>query len=340
VSTASVGLLDSSEALVALFHGKHANADVTIGSHFRGGLRYSDPLVYPTAAQHADPLPHFVLCVHRVAAIDLELNIDSASPASPLSEPVVAPTEAGCWHTPSLPATILSPYQICRDHKFLAFASVGLLDSNRAWVMLFREKHTNADVTISSHLRGGLLYSDPLIHPTAAQHADPLPKPAVCFRRSLCRLWPRTRHRPCPPVSPLSEPGSVVQSSKDSERIRLPGGLHGESCYVLFRDHFSNMLYGAGVCCFSALYGRTLSRAAFRTKAPPIDWHLQLSQLKQIHTLRTVSGYRGILRLSMLPSLRLMRRTLTPTSTTSGGSLKTSRVAQLATPRSYHCRCC
>jgi hypothetical protein len=42
---------------------------------------------------------------------------------------------------------------------------------------------------------------------------------------------------------------------------------------------------------------------------PPL--HLQLSQFKQIHTLRTVSG-RGILRLCLLPSLRLRTRTLTP----------------------------
>jgi hypothetical protein len=33
----------------------------------------------------------------------------------------------GCWHTPSLPATIVSR----------GFASVGLLDSNEAWVTLF-----------------------------------------------------------------------------------------------------------------------------------------------------------------------------------------------------------
>jgi hypothetical protein len=89
----------------------------------------------------------------------------------------------GCWHTPSLPATIVSPSRICRDHNFRGFASVGLLDSNEAWVTLFHEKRTNADVTIGSHLRGGLLYSDPLIRPTAAQHANPLPKQVLCVHR-------------------------------------------------------------------------------------------------------------------------------------------------------------
>jgi hypothetical protein len=52
----------------------------------------------------------------------------------------------GCWHTPSLPAVIVSPSRICRDHKFRDFASVGLLDSNETWVTPSHER-TNADVT-------------------------------------------------------------------------------------------------------------------------------------------------------------------------------------------------
>jgi hypothetical protein len=50
--------------------------------------------------------------------------------------------------------------------------------------------------------------------------------------------------------------GFVVQSSKDSERVRRLSGLHGETCYVLLRDHFSNTYYGATP----------------RSKAPPIEW--------------------------------------------------------------------
>ncbi len=41
-----------------------------------------------------------------------------------------------CWYTPSLSATIVSPSWICRDHKLPCFASVGILDSNEAWVRL------------------------------------------------------------------------------------------------------------------------------------------------------------------------------------------------------------
>jgi hypothetical protein len=38
------------------------------------------------------------------------------------------------WHKPSLPTTIVSPSRIWRDNTFCGFASVGLLDSNEAWV--------------------------------------------------------------------------------------------------------------------------------------------------------------------------------------------------------------
>jgi hypothetical protein len=47
-----------------------------------------------------------------------------------------------------------------------------------------------------------------------------------------------------------------VQYSKDSERVRRLSGLYGEACYLLLPDHFSNILYGAGL----------------RSKAPPIEW--------------------------------------------------------------------
>jgi hypothetical protein len=85
-----------------------------------------------------------------------------------------------------------------------------------------------------------------------------------------------------------------VQSSTDSERVLRLSHLHGETCYVLLRDYFSNSLYGA----------------ALHSKAPPIEWHLQLSQLKLIHALRTIFG-EAILRLRLILSLRMRTRTLT-----------------------------
>jgi hypothetical protein len=55
--------------------------------------------------------------------------------------------------------------------------------------------------------------------------------------------------------------------------VRRLSGLYCETSYVLLRDHFSNTLYGATV----------------RSKASPIEWHLQLSQLKRIHAARAVA---------------------------------------------------
>jgi hypothetical protein len=64
--------------------------------------------------------------------------------------------------------------------------------------------------------------------------------------------------------------GFFVQSSKDSVWARRPRGLYDETCCILLRDHFTNTLHGA----------------TLRSKAPPIEWYLQLSQLKRIHVLR------------------------------------------------------
>jgi hypothetical protein len=44
---------------------------------------------------------------------------------------------------------------------------------------LYASLDTNVDVTTSSHLRGGLLYSVHHVRPTAAQQVDPSPKYVV-----------------------------------------------------------------------------------------------------------------------------------------------------------------
>jgi hypothetical protein len=76
------------EAWLTLFHEKRS-------SDLRGGLLYGDTRMRDShAAQHTDLLPRSMLCVHRVAASDLEPDLDPAPPASPLSEPIDTPTEA------------------------------------------------------------------------------------------------------------------------------------------------------------------------------------------------------------------------------------------------------
>jgi hypothetical protein len=184
------------------------------------------------------------------------------------------------------------------------------------------EKRTSVQVTIGSHLRGGLLYRDPLIRTTVAQHADtllyvhrfaasdpghaidpaPPASPLSNYVHRFAASDPGHAINPAPPVSPLSNPGFVVQSSKGSERVRYPSSLYGETYYILLRDHFSNTLYGAPIRRLSGLHGETcyvllcdnfsneLYGAALCSKTPPIEWRLQLSQLKRILALRTVPG--------------------------------------------------
>jgi hypothetical protein len=145
------------------------------------------------------------------------------------------------------------------------------------------ETRTSAQVTIGSHLRGGLLYRDPLIRTTVAQHAGPLPKSVLYVHRIAPRF--------------------VVQSSKGSERVCYPSSLYGETYYILLSDHFSNTFYGAPVRRLSGLHGETcyvllcdnfsnaLYGAALHSRTPPIEWHLQLSQLKRIpHPVPHVRG--------------------------------------------------
>jgi hypothetical protein len=50
---------------------------------------------------------------------------------------------------------------------------------------LYASVNTNADVTTSSHIRGGLLYSDHHVRLAAAQQVDPLPE-YVTLRSSRC----------------------------------------------------------------------------------------------------------------------------------------------------------
>jgi hypothetical protein len=124
-------------------------------------------LLSPAAESDSDTTASPTLpMVETVSDDDYVLARDTARQHTDLSSPISfgylripASTDmdvaiVGCWHTLSLPTTIVSPSLICRDHKFLAFASIGLQDFNKAWVTFFRDKCTNADVTIGSHLRG------------------------------------------------------------------------------------------------------------------------------------------------------------------------------------------
>jgi hypothetical protein len=99
------------------------------------------------------------------------------------------------------------------DHqvKTTPTACAGPLDSGEAWVTLFYEKRTNAEVSIGSHLQRGLSFRSLLIRPTALQHTDPLPKPVLCASR-VAASDPESYIDSAPPDSPLPESNVSVSS--------------------------------------------------------------------------------------------------------------------------------
>jgi hypothetical protein len=113
ISTASLGLLKSNETWVTLFHEKCSTRSVPSSmslSALTFVVGFSTVILFlatqPLSTYHVDALPKPALYLPYVAAIDHEPAIDTAPPASPLcelivapAEPVVAPTEPP-WSPP------------------------------------------------------------------------------------------------------------------------------------------------------------------------------------------------------------------------------------------------
>jgi hypothetical protein len=111
----------------------------------------------------------------------------------------------GCWYAPYLPAMIVSPSRICRDHNFRGFASVGLLDSNEAWIRLSaRSVPTTMSLSAPIFVKGYFKVT-PLIRPTAAQHAIPVCKLVLCVHQ-VTASDPDQAIDPASLVLPLSAP--------------------------------------------------------------------------------------------------------------------------------------
>jgi hypothetical protein len=139
------------------------------------------------------------------------------------------------------------------------------------------------------------------------------------FVYNSMKLDPALRPRPClnplpliavPPADP-PPPLTLVQSSKDSEcspHQRLVWQNVLRSLVLPIQQCITMLLFIASASFMHVTYS-CVTIIATHVRAPAIEWHLQLSRLKRIHTLRTISG-RGILHLCLLPSLRLRTRTL------------------------------
>jgi GAG-pre-integrase domain len=88
---------------------------------------------------------------------------------------------------------------------------------------------------------------------------DDLNKCPICMAAKLCKANKGTedsRHATICNQGISIDAGFIVQSSKDSERMRRYTGLNGETCYFTIVDHKSSTIYGE----------------TFTNKAPPIEF--------------------------------------------------------------------
>jgi hypothetical protein len=113
-----------------------------------------------------------------------------------------------CKRTTGLPTTIVSPSQICRDHKFHGFASVGLLDSNNAWSTLFHEKSVPTPISALT-LTFGEDFSIVILSSAPPPLALSCNLPKIASASAAC--------------------------------------MAKRNVFALLRDHFSNMLDGAAL---------------------------------------------------------------------------------------------
>jgi hypothetical protein len=170
-----------------------------------------------------------VLCVHRVAAIN------PASAASLLSEPVVALTELP-WSPPI--CTCFATYSPCASPAIDPPPSPTIDLATPVSILDDPYKSVRPFVSF------GTIASDKCILTVSVTRTSTLlPNFPIATGIDNCPICLKVRGY------------SVVQSSKDSERVRHLSGSHGETCYVHLRDLFSSTLYGA----------------ALRSKAPPIE---------------------------------------------------------------------
>jgi hypothetical protein len=82
-----------------------------------------------------------------------------------------------CLHTPTLPATIVSPFDAGIQHGCCGYSSTSSFDGARCTVCLHFAPEVNTDnLCFPQNLHQGLLFSNPIILPSAAQHSAPIPR--------------------------------------------------------------------------------------------------------------------------------------------------------------------
>ena len=110
------------------------------------------------------------------------------------------------WYTPSLPATIFSPMAMANEHDCQGYASIGIFGNDHSSILqLLHCKKSSMNIKLEGQLRGGLLFSSPLILPSCDEDRQP--------RNSRFRVPLEQPTDPTPEVPTPKQAHSVAGSS-------------------------------------------------------------------------------------------------------------------------------
>ena len=110
------------------------------------------------------------------------------------------------FFTPEIPATILSPHEMCKTMGCAGYATYSDLLEDHATMQLVDCSRCQSSVDFDLRLVRGLLYTDSLIQPTDEEHkSSSLPADSPCSMKGL--------------VSPFGESRPIQQLSRDQSRM-------------------------------------------------------------------------------------------------------------------------
>jgi hypothetical protein len=80
-----------------------------------------------------------------------------------------------CLYTPSLHATIVSPFAVGLQFRSRGYTCISDFVSQDCMITLHSSDLSQLDITFPQQLENGLLYSDPILMPTTVEHCSPPP---------------------------------------------------------------------------------------------------------------------------------------------------------------------
>ena len=132
----------------------------------------------------------FLWFCRRIRHMETVLKVADGARYSPTHEGYLCvPSRDGqhqfvpCFFTPEIEATILSPFRTCTATNCRGVSTYVSRDQSLGEVTIHHPKRTSQDIVFTCSVFQGLLYTEPLIKPSAAQMHQPLPRPVVHIER-------------------------------------------------------------------------------------------------------------------------------------------------------------